>query len=335
MLQQAAIVAVHIGQAGAEQDRQAEQGQHADRRAGDSAAVASQAWAGQGLVSWQQAGEQVGDERALRRKAAARSAAGGEVQATPLRRALEGVVFQHQGHQVVQAGPEPDQAVDERPDGVAPLGVALFAQHAHAQGLQTLHDRVIELIEAGTGGRADGGIGRQAMAKRALEHPARQCRAECLTARQLLQPGDHQVDGHLYLQVFQRLVGKATQAHGNGAYRVWLLQQGIGTYAHHQAVQRQPVAVVGQQLQGLVPQAALQALVWLTDQAPMAFDGDHGLEEPPAPMGGVVFALALRRWERRHLAGAGEQGCDLALLVADEQQPRRAIQRVTAAGHVG
>ncbi|MNT89216.1 hypothetical protein D3C72_2299090 [compost metagenome] len=90
---------------------------------------------------------------------------------------------------------------------MAPQRVLLFAQHAHAQGLQALDDGPVEFVELLAGGLADRGIGGQAVTECAIQRLGRQCRAKLPAAGQLLQSGDQQVDGHLDLQVFQRFVG--------------------------------------------------------------------------------------------------------------------------------
>src|SRR3546814_3586832 len=62
-----------------------------ERGTGQAAGIALHAGRGQRLVPWQEAGEQVGDERTARRGLGAAAA---EIQATPARRALERIVLE-------------------------------------------------------------------------------------------------------------------------------------------------------------------------------------------------------------------------------------------------
>ena len=66
----------------------------------------------------------------------------------------------------------------------------------------------------------------------------------------------------------------------------------------------------------------------------MHLDADHRLEEPPAPDIVRVHLVLVRRRERRDLATGAQQAIDIRRLVADEQQPRDAIERVAALVHL-
>ena len=330
--EQRAIIAARRLQAVGQGRRQAQHGEHAEASHGHATRVAAQAGPGQGLVGRQEAGEQVRDESATRMRGFRPAR---EVQAAPARGALERVVLEHLRDEQGQPRAALAQRFDELEDRAALGGRRLGAQRGHAQRMQAFGDRFEHLGHASATGGADHFVRGEPVPQRLREGLGRQRRAHLRMAGQAFQPGDHEVHRHPHLQVLHRFVDQPAQAGGGVPQGIRRAQQGLCRHRDHDPVQGQLLALVGELHQRLVPEPAIEPGIGVADHARMHLDGDHRLEEPPAPdiVGGQ--RRLVRGRERRDLGAGAEQPVDVGGGIAHEQHPRDPVQRRAALVDVG